>query len=321
MGQVSEDFKRFLEANCPDDLLKISSADVKDDIITAICSRHEKNYKIWSMVPEWIKNIYQDKLPQEIYNGHEPLDKFIIEIEQAIMIQIPYDSTKLTAFVYDSIINDPESCKRVSDLMDNGNYQFETAANLQYNSNRRKKLIETEEINTPKGKAIWRETRKEDCKLINDDWKEHQPEKFVLHQIKTYFRSKTNFNRLASIDEETLTEEQKQKRIKDLAKYTKQTIQARKDYELHLNQVKDEELRQEYSALMSQIEKNIERQSTFEKIKELNIRVNIRKNKKPQSKEEALVREELDKVITTQKANKISDLAIQNAFDRFGLNE
>ncbi len=321
MGQVSEDFKRFLEANCPDDLLKISSADVKDDIITAICSRHEKNYKIWSMVPEWIKNIYQDKLPQEIYNGHEPLDKFIIEIEQAIMIQIPYDSTKLTAFVYDSIINDPESCKRVSDLMDNGNYQFETAANLQYNSNRRKKLIETEEINTPKGKAIWRETRKEDCKLINDDWKEHQPEKFVLHQIKTYFRSKTNFNRLASIDEETLTEEQKQKRIKDLAKYTKQTIQARKDYELHLNQVKDEELRQEYSALMSQIEKNIERQSAFEKIKELNIRVNIRKNKKPQSKEEALVREELDKVITPQKANKISDLAIQNAFDRFGLNE
>lgn len=321
MTEISEDFKRFLEANCPDDLLKISSADVKDDIITAICSRHEKNYKIWSMVPEWIKNIYQDKLPQEIYNGHEPLDKFIIEIEQAIMIQIPYDSTKLTAFVYDSIINDPESCKRVSDLMDNGNYQFETAANLQYNSNRRKKLIETEEINTPKGKAIWRETRKEDCKLINDDWKEHQPEKFVLHQIKTYFRSKTNFNRLASIDEETLTEEQKQKRIKDLAKYTKQTIQARKDYELHLNQVKDEELRQEYSALMSQIEKNIERQSAFEKIKELNIRVNIRKNKKPQSKEEALVREELDKVITTQKANKISDLAIQNAFDRFGLNE
>ena len=147
MTQVSDDFKRYLEANYPDDLLKISSPDVKDDVITSVCSRHDKTYLVWKMVPEWIKSLYCDRLPAEVFSGHEPWDKFIFNIEQSVMNQIPYDRTKLTAFVYDSIIRDPENCHAVGEKMEKG-YSFETSANLQYNKILRSNLIKSDKLKT-----------------------------------------------------------------------------------------------------------------------------------------------------------------------------
>ena len=91
MTEISEDFKRYLEANYPEDLLKITGADVKEDVITTILSKHERTYQIWKMVPEWIKTLYYDRLPQEVFSGQEPWDKIMLNIEQSVMIKNPYE--------------------------------------------------------------------------------------------------------------------------------------------------------------------------------------------------------------------------------------
>ena len=62
MASVSSDFERFLKANFPDDYRKVTDPDVKDDVLNAILSRREEDYKVWCRIPEWIKNEYADNL-------------------------------------------------------------------------------------------------------------------------------------------------------------------------------------------------------------------------------------------------------------------
>ena len=62
MASKSSDFNRFLEANYPDDWLRFSQPDVKDDVVFSIISRYEKKYEIWKRIPEWIKSFYADIL-------------------------------------------------------------------------------------------------------------------------------------------------------------------------------------------------------------------------------------------------------------------
>lgn len=322
MTEISEDFKRYLEANYPEDLLKITGADVKEDIITTILSKHERTYQIWKMVPEWIKTLYYDRLPQEVFSGQEPWDKFMLNIEQSVMLKIPYDRTKLTSFVYNSIIEDPESCYEVSQKMEKGGYKFETAVNLQFNSNRRKNLHQTGQLNTPEGKKLWNESRIEDYILIENDWKEHQQEKFVFHKIKEYFRAKTNLNKTILINEEGLTDSEKQKKSFNIIKYTKQAYLAKKDYEAYIDQVKDNELKLEYLKLMSNIEKGVDRRRIFDKIKNLNIRVNApSQGDKPQTEEEKQIRAMLDETITKKEAQKISPYTLKKMNDDFGIDD
>ena len=322
MAKISEDFKRYLETNYPDDLLKITGGNVKDDIITSIVSRHERTYQIWKMVPEWIKTLYNDRLPPEVFSGQEPWDKFMLNIEQSVMQQIPYDRTKLTSFVYNSIINDPESCHKVSQKMEKGGFMFETAVNMQFNENKRNYLYESGEVNTPEGKKIWRETRISDCKLIENDWKEQQQNKYVLHQIKNYFRAKANFSRVSEAPKEGLTPEEQQQRTLQQVNYTRQAILSKKNYEECIDQIEDNELKQEYIKLMDEVEKGIDRRRVFDKIKKLNIRVNFQPgNDKPQTKEEKQIREMLDETITEKKANNIKEFAIQKTSDAFGIDD
>ena len=65
MASKSSDFNRFLEANYPDDWLRFSKPDVKDDVVFAIVSRYEKKYEIWKRIPEWIKKMDEQEIEDE----------------------------------------------------------------------------------------------------------------------------------------------------------------------------------------------------------------------------------------------------------------
>ena len=84
MADCSNDFKRFLYANYPDDYRRATAENAPDDVVTTILSRHENHYKIWRDIPEWIKSRYRDIIPTEVLNGNENVRGFVEEEEQKL---------------------------------------------------------------------------------------------------------------------------------------------------------------------------------------------------------------------------------------------
>ncbi len=79
MAVSSGDFERFLYANYPDDYRRATAADVPEDVLTAIVSRHSAHYAVWKNIPEWVKNRYLYILPRVFLNGNALVNYFVLK--------------------------------------------------------------------------------------------------------------------------------------------------------------------------------------------------------------------------------------------------
>ena len=180
MSKISSDFVRFMIANFPDDYRRATASDVKEDVVNAIYSKLEDEYKKWCRVPEWIKAEYRDDLPDEVLNGSKSVREFIKEEE----------------------MENQKEQERIQETTDFGvsllaaGYATESVSLILKNRSERDRLLEescncnmTKEMKEELRKK-WRETRERDKQVILKDWKENQPEKYLLHLAKEISRTK-----------------------------------------------------------------------------------------------------------------------------------
>lgn len=175
MASVSSDFERFLKANFPDDYRKVIDPDVKDDVINAIMSRREDDYKVWCRIPEWIKAEYGDDLPDDVFNGNKTVKQFINEEEK--QSQIKEEENKRLMNYSVSLLAAGYAVETVSLMVQNRSLREELL------------LLAGNEPLTPEMKEKWRATRENDRHLILKDWKENQPEKYFMHIVKEMHRA------------------------------------------------------------------------------------------------------------------------------------
>ena len=201
MVQLTSDFERFLSANYPDDYRKVIGEKVDDSLITTILSRYEQKYYIWKKIPNWIKALYHDELPKELYTGHEPYTNFITYLQENYndynKIYAPVFTTsnenqdsksdaitlpKIDAEIFKTIIENPDNTAHCLNILNNG-YSTENAIVITYNYNLRKELIEKGLSDTPEGKELWRKSRQNDADAINNEREVNNPEEKALSII------------------------------------------------------------------------------------------------------------------------------------------
>ena len=219
MARVSADFLRFLYANYPDDWRKVSVADVPEDVITAIKSKHARHYEIWKDIPEWIKSEYGDKLPKDVLNGNETTQHFVNE-------EIEKKEKKEQ--------NTAETVSYAVDLLALG-YAVETVKVMAENRSIRDQILR-EADGGPLTKEQWErfhETHKKDFEAIENDWNKYQPEKRMLHLAKILSREKIKLKRLHSKEDIAQCEA----RIKDLEKKLKITAKKFDSRAVRMNMV------------------------------------------------------------------------------------
>ena len=223
MAIISEDFDRFLMANYPDDWSKITVKDVKPDVINYVLSKTEAKYELWKRIPEWIKVMYVDKLPEEVLRGNAPWDDFVLHLEKT-----NYDYNKVAEIVYNSILTDEKNVQICNNILNKG-YGFENAVLLTEAEIERKKLKESGELDTPEGKEKWRKSREKTRDLIVKDWKENQPEKWVLNQIKEYDRN--------------IRRAEKAKTAEEKLRLRVEASKNKREFDVYINNIKDKELK------------------------------------------------------------------------------
>ena len=175
MADFSEDFLRFLKANFPDDYLRATSADLPDDVKQSIMSRQEGHYKVWSHIPEWIKNEYADRLPREVLYGNVAVKEFVEKEEDRFLEQ--EEETK--------------ALMKYSASMLALGYAVETASVLAENHVKRLELMKQAQGGKLSETALaeWLKTRESDENAILTDWKTHQREKYLVHLLKEINRN------------------------------------------------------------------------------------------------------------------------------------
>lgn len=192
MSKISSDFERFMIANFPDDYRRATASDVKEDVINSIYSKLEDEYKKWCRVPEWIKAEYRDDLPDEVLNGSKSVREFINEEEEENQkeqerIQEATDyGVSLLAAGYAA----ESASLLLSNRAERNRMQMEACNCDKMTDEERKEFLEK-----------WRKTRERDKQVILKDWKEKQPEKYLLHLAKELSRAKRRENLAESANE------------------------------------------------------------------------------------------------------------------------
>lgn len=181
MANVSGDFERFLYANYPDDYRRATAKDVPEDVLTAIISKHRAHYEIWQAIPEWIKNKYGDRLPKDVLNGNDDVKKF----------------------VKDEIEKDAKETEDCMAVMTAGlalaalGYAAETVEVLTQNQAMRQQLLAEAKggVLSKAQMEKWLALRESDKNAILQDYKNYQPEKYLLHLAKELSREKKRAER------------------------------------------------------------------------------------------------------------------------------
>ncbi len=181
MANSMSDFERFLYANYPDDYRRATADDVPDDVINAILSKHEKHYQIWRRIPEWIKSEYRDVIPPEVLNGNETVRDFVEDEQQ-------------------KLANDEKETQQLLNysvsLLALG-YAAETVAVMVENRRQRQELLAAAHGGplSDEQMKLWLQTRENDQKAIQKDWRDNHTEKFIVHLFKEIDREKRRMAR------------------------------------------------------------------------------------------------------------------------------
>ena len=193
MARFSTKFLRFLEVNNPAAFKLIPKGqDVPDELYNQIIAANDSRYKLWLSIPQWIKDRCRDKIPDEVASGRMSVEAYVKKQEEEVK----------------------KEQKDIQDAVSVGvsalavGYAAETAATLAENSALRESLLASAngEKLTPEQLLLWLESRKKDIDAIRTDWKEHHPERYLLHLAKKLSRTQKRLARAQTPEEKSVLE-------------------------------------------------------------------------------------------------------------------
>lgn len=210
MSKITSDFETFLSANYPNDYKKITGSNVEESLITTILSRYESKYFIWKQIPDWVKTLFHNEIPHEVFVGHEPYTNFV-----TFLTTHHNDYIRLNDIVFSTALTNEDSVAFCCDMADKG-YSIESAILLSDNRNTRKELLEKGLQNTEEGKSIWFETRQKDIEIVKDSFKDEQLEKYALNilikQENTKEQIEEREEKISALQAQLAIEEDKEKK-------------------------------------------------------------------------------------------------------------
>ena len=191
MADTGTEFLNFLKANHPEDYSKLSSDSVSDSLVNAVFSKHRENFETWMKVPEWIRNKYNGRVPEDIMEAARTdpnlTDAEIKNIENNRPEEKLANMMQNIGFTAADYAAAAIIAKAIADK----GYSTKAAQNLAYTRQIRLKLAADNPSKlTPEQKKMWRETREYDHKTIKKDWCENQPERMAVHILKQLNRGK-----------------------------------------------------------------------------------------------------------------------------------
>lgn len=175
MTVLSKDFLYFLEKNYPS-AYRSGVGDIPESVANSLMSEYGQKYKIYTEIPDWIKNNYGGKIPKEVLNGNVTVRDYI-EKEQ--------DKYKAEEKATNELIGYSVSMLALG-------YMTDTVTTLTQDRAEREAILkEAGGLGlTPEQFARWLATRQKDINAITQDWQTNQPEKYALHLAKSISRAK-----------------------------------------------------------------------------------------------------------------------------------
>lgn len=191
MTDTGTEFLNFLKANHPEDYSKLSSDSVSDSLVNAVFSKHRERFETWMKVPEWIRNKYNGRVPEDILAAART-DPNLTEAEVK-NIENNRPEEKLADMMQNVGFTaaDYTAAAIIAKAITDKGYSTKAAQNLAYTRQIRHKLAADNPSKlTPEQKKMWCETREYDHKTIKKDWCENQPERMAVHLLKQLNRGK-----------------------------------------------------------------------------------------------------------------------------------
>lgn len=186
MADTGTDFLYFLKANYPEDYGKLASDSVSDSLVNTVFSKHREHFETWMKVPQWIRDKYNGKVPENILEVARTDPNLTDHEIKNIERNRPNENYSVNLDNLAFNISDYASIAAIAQQISQKGYSEQSARNLAYARQIRRKLLEDSSIKlTPKQKKqLWLETRQNDQKNIKKDWCENQPERMAIHLLK-----------------------------------------------------------------------------------------------------------------------------------------
>ena len=188
MATIGEDLLTYLKAYNTEDHAKLTqSDDVPESLIMAIYNKHKTYFEAWRKVPTEFRDAsgrVPDELMTKALNG-ETINKNTVQKDK----QLPEVSIVTHAQQVGIILSDADTANIASTAAHIAilGYSLDAAQKLATNKTIREKISQKLKSGQPLSEGeenLWRATRENDAKTIEEDWKMNQPERYAIHIMK-----------------------------------------------------------------------------------------------------------------------------------------
>lgn len=187
MSSIGEDLLIYLKAYNAEDHAKLTqSDDVPESLIMAIYNKHKTYFEAWRKVPAEFRDA-SGRVPEELMkkalNG-ETINENTVSKNNQIPTKLAADMVAAGIMFSDAdIVFITKNATQIAML----GYGLDAAKTLATDKAVRQKISEKIKTGAPLNeteKKLWRKTRENDAKTIEEDWKIHQPERYAIHIMK-----------------------------------------------------------------------------------------------------------------------------------------
>lgn len=199
MADFSADFMEYLKIYNPTAYDKANTDGIKPEELASIYSANAAKFEVWDSIPAEIRNRYSGQpVPQDVWEAAARGEIYTLrEMEYNRNIKQISEAREKAAEDYGiptDIVSDMATATFISALA--AGYASETSYQLALNRQYREGMLENRPDKKMNKKEYeewlknWLATREKDANAIIKDWKEHQPEKYLMHLLFKHNRGK-----------------------------------------------------------------------------------------------------------------------------------
>jgi hypothetical protein len=200
MGNFSDSFMEYLKIYNPSAYDKANSDNVKPEELAAIYNENAAKFEVWDSIPLTIRNRYPGQpVPYDVMEAAARGEIYTLrEMEYHPEIRQVSEAREKVAEeqgMPNDIVSDTAAATFVTALA--AGYAAETCYHLAMSRQNREEMLKNKHDGmTDEEHAAWLKswlaTREKDFNAIKNDWKENQPEKYLMHLLFKHNIGKLN---------------------------------------------------------------------------------------------------------------------------------
>lgn len=201
MGNFSDSFMEYLKIYNPTAYDKANSDNIKPEELAAIYNDNAAKFEVWESIPLTIRNRYPGQpVPYDVMEAAARGEIYTLrEMEYHPEIKQVSEAREKVAEeqkMPSDIVSDMAAATFIAALA--AGYAKETCHQLAMNRQLRESMLndkpdkETNREEYDRWLKNWLAVREKDFNAIKNDWKENQPEKYLMHLLAKHNRGRLN---------------------------------------------------------------------------------------------------------------------------------